>query len=1397
MKASKNPRVSDPPRSRLLRAAHKWYSWAGLTLTITGAYFAGSGQIKFGDTAQLRAAPPEIVQWKAASSGPDLGKPTGPNLSAPTPTINPNDPFKPAVTPSTKSGSVPVPVGATLPDVVVAPKPTVNKRVGATLDAYLNNTEIKPVAFEVVEPVKELPMPMVAPSIPSVPKTVEVPATPKPLEIPSVSTEGKLPLPQTVPPVGLPPLPANKPASTGAGAQLPVPSGKPGDGSAKPVSNSQNKPGMLPLGMSLPQPVAQQPEIFPGKPTPVDPKDTKSDTPPRRNLLGTLTPEDEILLNAAANAAKLKDFQRAAELYGKLIAKYPKEYDIRAEYAGMLLGAGEFQRAIRELEQVLSVNEAKRNAVYWIRLGDAYMIVRQYRAAASSFMAALELIQNDKNEKIRAKTPEAAIRLARAFALDNDLQRAGQIFDRYISGMKPDDDRTPLAVGPLLLDLDRPNEALAYLLAKRKQLLREGPSETNAEEFDLKMLEVLASMVRGFARVGERHQAMEAVNEMAPRAPMQTGIRAALGDILFQIDEFEIAGHVFNQVLSVDPANGTALIGIARVHLEMLQPASAKRILDSFIPNRDNMRAYLMTYSSYHQTVGEYTEAKHIYKQLLSRNPYDNDVRYALGRLYDYTKEWEKAKAEFAKIPAGDKNARRARLWFGNTLFHQRKFAEAAQVGDVLLREDPNNADAVALVTRALAKMGQHERGIAQARAYLATSPKDDKSVATVRIAIGRALLDANKPLEAAREYEIALSKPAGRVPEAYYGLARAAEKLNQPEKAAQVISTLVSGTGADLRAKIAIADQYSQDFEYTKVLEITQGLVGTDNGANLAVLIRLADAQQIASRWPGEPADCFATCQTILRQSPTNVRAHLAMSRSFAIAQNFRKASVQYDQLIAIDPEFTIPPRERARVLYSDHQYSAARSQYNAVLSPTPEEVVLTQMAGYVARDPKFKNAFGAYLAGAGGGNLRAELARIANPNGDEVAQAAHHLVCDYDATMAWQEPFRLERDAKELKDYRNYEAIGPYQTINAFEPTNTETLFDLGQVYGSLRQTRNALTWYSNCLVVDPTHRESIAASERATAEISPKFDGRSEFFRQRGRSGVASIDRIRHTAAGSIPLGDENEFLQIGYSRINLRPLDDSDIWGNIPFARIQKRWGDDGRLMTWGQVNVEQYESRISTRPTFDAGYWYDHSDFVRSHAGVFLENVLECGESLRQDIYRYGAYAGLDFKASRTWAFGGRYTYAHYSDNNDMHQGFLYNEVALTLPPKMLKLAQRLNYWDYREETIFPTVPLDPDNLFGAIHPYFAPKNFAIGEVRVEWWHWLSRDYFVHSNQCYYSLQYGISSDTNLITYHDFRFLANYDVNSWLTFGMEARAFVSTEYKLYAATGFLQVRFPGR
>jgi hypothetical protein len=217
--------------------------------------------------------------------------------------------------------------------------------------------------------------------------------------------------------------------------------------------------------------------------------------------------------------------------------------------------------------------------------------------------------------------------------------------------------------------------------------------------------------------------------------------------------------------------------------------------------------------------------------------------------------------------------------------------------------------------------------------------------------------------------------------------------------------------------------------------------------------------------------------------------------------------------------------------------------------------------------------------------------------------------------------------------------------------------------------------------------------------------------------------------------------------------------------------------------------------VPDRPTFDAGGAYAFNDIVSGRARVFLENVAENGESLRQDIHRVGAQLGTDVNPTRYWEFGGFSRLAYYSDVNTAGDLYLFNNVLLTLPPQQLKLVLDADLLGYAHQSVFPTA--DHNILIGVIHPYFAPASFLYYEGRIEWTHWLSRDYFVHSNQCYYSLQYALGFDSNFATYNTFRALLNWDIKPWLSVGVDAKQILSPAYNASAGTAYLIVRFPFR
>src|SRR5262249_24980004 len=261
------------------------------------------------------------------------------------------------------------------------------------------------------------------------------------------------------------------------------------------------------------------------------------------------------LLGAARNAVRRGDLDEAITRFEDYLSRYPDDRAVRQEYAGVLVQASRLKKAVEQYRQLIAAHP--RRVELRLAVGDVYVLSRDYRKAVAQFRQALDIAPDNL---------EAAIKLARAYAIDNDFTGALDVFDRYLGKVRPGDENVPRSYAALLLDLERPREALAFL-----QPLREK---------DPKDLEVLAYVRRAHARLGEGEKALAAVAEMG-KLPGGIPLRLQLGETLYQSGELELAALVFGQVLQIDPNNATAVVGIARVHIEQYHPRQARHLLES------------------------------------------------------------------------------------------------------------------------------------------------------------------------------------------------------------------------------------------------------------------------------------------------------------------------------------------------------------------------------------------------------------------------------------------------------------------------------------------------------------------------------------------------------------------------------------------------------------------------------------------------------------------------------------------------------------------------------------------------------------------------------------------------------------------------------------------------
>jgi predicted Zn-dependent protease len=1107
-------------------------------------------------------------------------------------------------------------------------------------------------------------------------------------------------------------------------------------------------------GPALPEPPQELPP-----PRPAAPAAAATAAPARPDGDGAL------LLGAARNAVRLRNWDAALTRFEDYFRGHGEDTELRKEYLGVLVQAGRLQDALRAYQELLArfPGDADLRAAY----ADLAVRLRDYRQAVDLLAPAL---RHDPGNR------ELATRLARAYVFEDEFPRALEVFDRHLAALRPGDEIIPENFPALLVDVERPADALAFL---RPMLTGKPPNP-----------ELQATLVRARARQGDRPGALEALQALAAAGPEAIKVRLNLAETLYASEDFEVAAAVLGQVLEADPDNAEARVGLARVRVQQYQPRQARELLEGLAAEPAVKRRYLQARAEYHQLVGEFADAKQVYEQLLHENENDHESRLSLGDLYrEPLREDERARAEYGKVPPTALQFRRARVGIAAALTNQRHFGEAVRECKAVLAEHPGDGNALAQCARTLARAGRYDEAVALCQSFLEANPRNVPAVRSVRLALGKVLLEARRSQEAGREFEQVLALPGGRAPATFYGLARAAEAEGGPEKARQILAGATGPLPDDARHWVLLADLYSADNDDRGALAMAHVVLGADPD-NLAALTRAVTAQSRLACFSGRCDETAQTAQVILAASPTNVRARLEVARALSSAQHFGEAVRAYEGLIAIDPTARLPRRERARVLHSDHQFAAAQAAYQELLTPPAEERLRLDLQELARREPRVRHLAALNLPpDLSSQVLRAELTR-AGEGDPAVGLALDRVFLDYQARAAEQAADRLEAEVKD-KDWRRRAAIPVATDLLRLEPANTAVAFDLGQDYSTLRQTRRAMDTYSAEMQCDPHEREAGEALERAGLELAPQASATFDFFNQNGRQGLAAITRLRYGSEVRLPTGDEDEYVSTGFSRATYVPDAGGALEGNILSAGFCTRVCDG--LHAYGLGNVEDYADRFSPRVTFDTGLRYDFCDYASGRAAMYLNNVVENGETMRQDIYRYGGRLGADLTLTRRWSAFATYTYGHYSDENDYNEVYLRSDYILCFAPAELKAIVATDVMGYRASTMFRAD--DPSDLVGVVHPYYSPRLYVYYEGRLAWKQWLSRDYFAHADQCWYSLEYALGWDNSLNNYNVVEARFNDDVRAWLSIGADAGAILSPVYNAQWVTAYLLFRWP--
>ncbi len=1088
-----------------------------------------------------------------------------------------------------------------------------------------------------------------------------------------------------------------------------------------------------------------------------------------------------ILLRAARNAVANRQFREAAARYEELLDQFPTDAVGRAEYAGILIEPlNRIDEAIGQF-QILMEQDPDRTE-YLRGLVDVYLQGRRFDDAIALLSQALE------------RNPESmtlAVQLARVYGFAERFQEGYHIYQQFLAERDTRDTEVLLALAPVLLLLQRPDEALPMF---EELLTRELPEEADAP--DQTRLLVMVNTIRNYHALGNQREVLRLVQELMRVRPQDLEARLSLGlpviepgfgNALVAAESRDPGLIVYSQVLSQDPTNLTARLGSAHIYLQSYEVNRARAILagirpEELVENPADERLYNLILARYHTLVGEFPDGVAIYNRLLANNSRDVLARTRLGDLWYDAGEHGKAKATYTRALALEPRSAAIRFRLARNDWLHRYFHDAEHQLAELLTEDRWNMEAFRLMMDVLVDSGQYGKAEDLARSVRPRAESDVRVRYEKRLALAKVYRHTGRPTEAIYEAQAGLRLPYGPKPHLLFEYYMAVNKLQGKHKAKDVVSAEVGKYTDPTYALVILSRLGMRECQDELAIDLmNHGIALAPD--NLLLKVTLGQAMQGHPSWNDKARGMYSA---VVGASPTNIPARLGLARTHSLMKDFGASADEYGAILTNFPTSTIAHRERARLVSNRLGCERSCKEWNQAIENAkrgepfiparPAEGDLlglggqTMQAGSMMGLTSDANGLPVFAPVLGEGAPEPPPVLFSGDNREAVAAAT-------------------ERKARCLQLHRPGQSIPLWEGLIDMEPAQPSHYFDLGQSHAFRNNTYGAMDAYKRQLEIDPCAREASIALNRSWLELRPRVSFDYNYFFQRGRDGLADIYTNRIGMTFTMPIGNEDEYVSGGYHHYVLTPTDDRPLSGDILSAGIRTRVFDDW-LYYFGNFNVEIYPDRRQNRPTFVTGLQLrTHNDGWFTIGGQ-LENVDQNGEALRQDIFRGGYMIGYEFDPHWRWHTRFFHHYNEYSDNNSMWSINWDNTFRIWLPPRQWDVLLNYNFWTYRNETEFAI----PDNPLGATHPYFAPQGYSQVALLNQWKHWLSHDYFKGACETWYRIASGGMIDSDAEAFGVLQAEFRHDVYNWLSVGVDSEFVTSNVYRKAAVWGYMMVRF---
>jgi tetratricopeptide (TPR) repeat protein len=329
--------------------------------------------------------------------------------------------------------------------------------------------------------------------------------------------------------------------------------------------------------------------------------------------------------------------------------------------------------------------------------------------------------------------------------------------------LQPDDPDARESLAGILMELDRPDEALVQF---ERLIVLETP-RSNPEQAYMRVVSVLS-------RHTQRASALTVMQQLVDQNPKVPAAQFALTHLSVRMGDFPRALQAADTALVLRPGWEEAALFKARILVSLKEMGKAQQFYEEFLAQYPHATTVRLNYARHLIDQRQWSKARSEFTRVLSDMPNDADTIYAIALLSLQTQELDDAEKYLKRTLALRPQHDQARYYLGQVAEQRKDYAEAirwySEIGP-----GENYFEAQTRIGMMKARQGDIPGALAHLRSL---SPTTDQQ----RVQL---ILSEEQILREARKYEEALAvlnqglKQLPGDKDLLYARALIAEKLN------------------------------------------------------------------------------------------------------------------------------------------------------------------------------------------------------------------------------------------------------------------------------------------------------------------------------------------------------------------------------------------------------------------------------------------------------------------------------------------------------------------------------------------------------------------------------------------------------------------------------------------